>query len=352
MWHFLPIRGFLCACYAMAFFVTAVPVSAIAQSPSPDEVRQFMTSRDRQLNNMMLQYKKSGAEFVDTSNLDFLDDPSSWPSEIPFSHQEKIIIRNHEFTFFSDVDPDFDGELESGHRLTPHIRWTNRGGHVQELGMGQDNANAILTHLPEAHSFGGGNTMAWPVELSLGVGYGKRMQSLVLQDRNGDSIVAKCVLSLSDKEKSDCELIIDSEYIVRSATIRSGNDQRWYLYKIDTEGLLKVGDFQCAEKGNFAVSVYTREADGSIIEKPLRRYTVSDVSIMADLSNTQYEALTSFEIPEKVQVDDPHGILPRPGSETGKSVTLIVLVNIILIAVLSFFALKRRLSTHATKADQ
>lgn len=329
--------------------------TAIAFAARPrlteDEARQFMASRDLQLNNVVIEYTKTGSEFLDVSDMDFSGmPPENFVSEVPFSHRERMVIRAHEFTTFSDAIADFKGELSTGQRLTPHTRWTNRGGHVIEV-LGQDGgAKSIVTHLPEAHSFGGSNRFLWPIEFTLGVGFGRRTDSLKFQSQDHDSITGNCTLSLSADEKAQCEFTMDSDYIVRAGTIRTGNDKRWYEYKVTTTGLLKAGDYQCAQSGEFAASIFTREEDGTVLESRSRKYSVTDVSIKNNLSDSDYEALTRFELPENRQVEDPHGVLAKPAPEVDIRWTVIV-CNLLLISIVCFLLLRRQLAKQKQHAN-
>jgi len=333
----------LCAACLLACFAVA-PLLAARVQLSEEEARQFMASRDLQLNNVSLEYTKTGSEFLDVSDMDFSGmPPGNFASEIPFSHRERMIIRNHEFTTFSDAIPDFKGELATGERLTPHTRWTNRGGHVIEV-LGQDGgAKSIVTHLPEAHSFGGSNRFLWPIEFSLGVGFARRTNAFKFQSQDNGSITGTCTLNLSAEETAQCEFTMDSDYIVRSATIRTGNEKRWYEYKVTTSGLLKEGDYQCASAGEFTASVSTREEDGTVLETRSRRYSVTDITIKRNLSDSEYEALTKVELPENRQVEDPHGVLVKPAPELDVRWTIIV-CNVLVLSIVCFLLLRRQLS--------
>jgi len=290
---------------------------AVAQSVNHTRFQQRMASVDARFDNLNLDFTKTGSQWIEPSDFpDFIGtSPKNVPDKVSFSHHERFVVRGKELTRIADADPGFEDEDGAGYGVVPHTRWTNRGDHVLDVQQGEDGRNCIVTHLPESRSYAGTNRHLWPVQFALGFGFGQRIKSITSVEKNVAGLTTvNCILNISDVHQAECEMTIDGDFIVRSASLKDvATDAGWRKYEIETKGTITAGAFRLAEQGSYAESIVLRQSDGSLVEKPARSFTLTNVTVKSDLSDSDYELMTTFDIPEKHQENDPHGVLASAG---------------------------------------
>lgn len=135
-------------------------------------------------------------------------------------------------------------------------------------------------------------------ELGLGVGFGKRIESVTSCEALESGHRLKGTIKIWIEDVSDFDIEVDVDGVVRKATINcdvKGNRTRFVT---TSQGTIKRGGFRIAKRGHFERHHIRNQAN------VLKKFDVELVSVITGIDDKQFEELSRFDLKPLMQYDD------------------------------------------------
>lgn len=145
-------------------------------------------------------------------------------------------------------------------------------------------------------------------ELSLGLGVGKRLQSVDSVKRNGEVTALNGTIRLPAFSDCHCILEFGPKRILRKAEISVGHDRKLH---IQTKGSVLKNGFWFAKNG--CVKWTGPARSGNEREAVTREYTTEFKNVQFSLSDEKFLKLAEIVIPKHADVIDPEDLSGRLG---------------------------------------
>ena len=325
-------------CKTMIFFVAAVFLSSLSVSDAGDEVDVpgAMRAVDDRYSDVLIEYKKREFQtivplklilrekrFVQSFKVKGLEVPSKLPkpdspdlpSYVPASVE--TILECHGRILLKDgivaIEQGKSIRLIPGaeQKLVTFIsqlagapaaqRWSNSDQMVRNLTSSE---TLFIDHTPAALQIMDEQRLA--IEFALGFGFGKRLVSVLSVEPTGadGGHRIKGTLALWRGDESDCELTLDSNFLVRKAEIVFVSPGQRILYETSaishwdstSESILPAtGTF---EKRRFLLTGSEERIE------PMERFELTIIGVERPIDSDEYGTLTTFPVSSKTIVRD------------------------------------------------
>jgi len=276
---------------------------------SKDAILQILTSRDAQLDNVNLHYNESyeipiPGDALAKIPLDERREILKRGALIKHQYNRQMAIRDNEVTFNSKLDESVKKENPHGFGFIPFTRRSNVAGANREY-LKQYDGYEELSIRPAGPSRDILLQDRMHVEFSLGFGFGKRIKEISSVTKTSTGYMIKGLIQPYQIEPCPFEMEIDQDFVVRHATITTTAGKGTTEFIINTEGVIKDGEFVFPMKGSFKKTLSEYE-NGQLVGKPmaLRDFDVQFEKVDWNLTNNEYGKLTRFNIAPGTRIYD------------------------------------------------
>ncbi len=302
---------------------TALLLLAVSAVPTHGEdAAQFLAlikARDAQFDNAQLTYTMMGTnKEKDYSWMEVPVPGQPVPERAPgplvedvaFRYVDQMTVRGAEITFHRLQNPDDISDKRPWTSMT----WNNLDGVRTEL-VRYDEAHssdkAKVTYEKHKGLIADGEAEhRMCIEFALGFGFAKRITEVQSLERTETGYALRGTIKLWNKDVSQCELELDEAYVVRSAVIDADVSGNLTHIEVDTSGSIEKEGFVFANSGQ-----YRRRWDGRIVNgervgtpRTQHEYEIRFEDARFGLTDEEYKALSSIEVPLGTLVVDPDGM--------------------------------------------
>jgi hypothetical protein len=176
---------------------------------------------------------------------------------IKYRLDETLTVRGSEVTYEKLLDLASMETTDSRYGISPIQKWSSSHGQVRDYTKGRSETDQVMRLAPLSVKGDTGNIHRRHVELALGFGLGRSLQSIESISDVGGAISIKGKVVLSENQTGTCIARLDSDYVVRQAQLEVVVGLNTYLYQVETEGTYQAEGFCCAKKGHLLLSKTT-----------------------------------------------------------------------------------------------
>jgi hypothetical protein len=280
---------------------------------SPAEILEALRAKDAQLDNANLRYATRAQvtttpypawKFPDLAKQYGLENDK--PEQLKLHYHEQMIFRGPDVTFIRAVDPNLRQAEGTRRQALGYQKWSNTDSLSREI---KSTAAGEQRHL-RINPGGQKNTISMDqrleIELALGVGFGKRLQSIKsLQTHDGVTTLTGAIDIWPD-DSSTYELDLDDHFLVRRSVIEIEIRGARARFETQTQGLAEQHGYAFAQTGSLKRISFGREVEGKPRPAPrvVREFSIEFEGIDPNLSDEAYRKLTSMEVPDGTQISD------------------------------------------------
>ena len=316
----------LCALTLLGSVATAdeesKPINAADFTPA--SLKEALTSRDLQFDNMTVVYRTSRVKVGVIATKEsqqatlgtFGIPPDGEEVEARVTTEYRLTIRGDETTI--DVDEQVEGSVDLGF-IPQRTRTSNSSGKelIRQMIPGSEQKKIpeedLVSHYGDEPPNGLLEQDQMFGELCLGIGYGKRMKEVTSIKQAGPNLEIEATLLLYDglPDISRATLIVDSNLLVRKATLWTRDESDGLMSEIITDGILPglpperfVARTSSHKRRNFWTDRGGKKRNGNLINADYET-----VSIKFELSDEEYASLSSIDMDAADRVMDQS---PKP----------------------------------------
>ncbi len=216
---------------------------------APEELLAQMRARDEAIENRKLQFVKSGVVVVNAWWADTTK-PTT-PAKIRFQRLTTLVVHGAGVTWESIADPlaKFDQS-----RMSSFNKGSNVDGTLRSMNRGQDpgtRGDVTMNVDPGGYPVDVFQEHGMQAKFVHGLGFGERIKVIESITPVKEGYRVSGTMQIWWEDYTTFELLVDSNYLVRKATIDADVNGHRTRFEVTTEGTRTVGDVAIALKGKF-----------------------------------------------------------------------------------------------------
>jgi len=355
--HSRMISCFLLLTVGCQLLCCGEPANAGNVFPADKEtVHKLLRRRDSQFDNVRIRIRQDQHKTIDLGRLELLSRlkvrrrhesrptlrPVPEPYDVTARYWQTLYVRGPELTIVTEQDPSM---FPDGGDVTPwgeergSIIWSNRGGARQALF--KSNISPTLYRENSAAPSSGSYDYDF-VQLALGIGLGKRAQSIDTMSVEDKKLRISGRLDFLWQSGYTFQAVVDSDWLVRNLTMSADVGQSaTSILEVTTSGKYEAEGCESVAR-NGELKCYTRVVPpvGDARVKFFENFESEVVQFERIATDDEYRKQTSMAVPDGTIIVDRAGESKRLQTEAaepgrGRLYWWLVVINLIVLLAVS-----------------